>query len=355
MTNSNENMMVGTHDGRFHLDEITAIQLLKIIYPRLDIVRTRNDTLLGNCDILVDVGKVYDPENGKFDHHQRNCNETFDEYSQVPLSSAGMIYKHFGKRVINIIYNQDKSFEETELTDELRNYIYNDFYKKFIREIDANDNGYSHIKDEYKDKDIYKFYRNLNLANIVKYYNSDDVNNNDEQLRSFNVVGSIVMQCIITYMRGIIKECIFYDSETEQICKYLRDRTNPRIIVCTEDTKTLYSHLKSLDPNKEICFNIYPRDNNQWGISTMQDNRINRIDLITEEEAKKLYGNDVVFIHKNLFCCATKTQQVAYDICIKSIEKYHRNRKMKIGCYILGGSIIGSIIVGSGSYFLLKK
>lgn len=355
MASSNGNMIVGTHDGRFHLDEITAVQLLKIIYPRLEVVRTRDDTLLGNCDILVDVGKVYDPENSKFDHHQRDCNETFDDASQVPLSSAGMVYKHFGKRVINIIYAQDESFKNTELTDKLRDYIYNDFYKKFIREIDANDNGYSHIKDEYKDKDIYKFYRNLHLASIVKYSNSFNVNNDNDQMRSFNIVGSIVMQCIITYMRSIINECIFYDNETERIYCYLRDRTDPRIIVCTTDTKTLYSHLKSLDPNKEICFNIYPRDNNQWGISTIQDNRINRIDLITEEEAKKLYGNDVVFIHKNLFCGAAKTRQVAYDICIKSIEKYYRNRKMKIGYYILGGSIICSIIVGSGSYFLLKK
>jgi uncharacterized UPF0160 family protein len=33
--------------------------------------RTRDEEVLKTCDIVVDVGSVYDPPNLRFDHHQK--------------------------------------------------------------------------------------------------------------------------------------------------------------------------------------------------------------------------------------------------------------------------------------------
>lgn len=66
------------------------------------IVRTRNEDVMQSLGILCDVGSVYDPETLRFDHHQK----TFDTYwkekdtSITKLSSAGLIYKHYGKEVV---------------------------------------------------------------------------------------------------------------------------------------------------------------------------------------------------------------------------------------------------------------
>ncbi len=40
--------------------------------PRV-IFRTRDQKILDTCDVVVDVGGVYDPERHRYDHHQRYC------------------------------------------------------------------------------------------------------------------------------------------------------------------------------------------------------------------------------------------------------------------------------------------
>lgn len=65
--------VIGTHDGKFHCDEVLACALLKLLpqYSDATIKRTRNQTILDTCDVVVDVGGVFDPKNHRYDHHQR--------------------------------------------------------------------------------------------------------------------------------------------------------------------------------------------------------------------------------------------------------------------------------------------
>jgi uncharacterized UPF0160 family protein len=60
----------------------------------VDIIRTRDPAELAKCDILVDVGAVYDPSTHRYDHHQAGFTETFDDTHKIKLSSAGLIYKY---------------------------------------------------------------------------------------------------------------------------------------------------------------------------------------------------------------------------------------------------------------------
>ena len=79
--------------------------------------RTRDPAVLATCDIVVDVGAVYDESKQLFDHHQRGFTEIFGHGFETKLSSAGLVYKcvlpiqlffpevhflrrHFGKEVI---------------------------------------------------------------------------------------------------------------------------------------------------------------------------------------------------------------------------------------------------------------
>jgi len=84
-----KNRSVGTHDGSFHADEVTACALL-VLYDLVDrenIVRTREPEKLAECEYVCDVGGGYDPAKRLFDHHQV-------EY-QGRLSSAGMVLRFF--------------------------------------------------------------------------------------------------------------------------------------------------------------------------------------------------------------------------------------------------------------------
>lgn len=59
--------------GVFHCDEVLACFLLQQLdeYADSTIMRTRDLEKLKTCDIVVDVGGVFDKENKRFDHHQR--------------------------------------------------------------------------------------------------------------------------------------------------------------------------------------------------------------------------------------------------------------------------------------------
>ena len=82
------NRSLGTHDGSFHADEVTAAALL-LVFNRIDrdqIIRSREMSVLDRCEYVCDVGSVYDPSIKRFDHHQAGY--------QGELSSAGMILRY---------------------------------------------------------------------------------------------------------------------------------------------------------------------------------------------------------------------------------------------------------------------
>ena len=59
--------------------------------------------MFDRLDIVCDVGAIYDHEKQRYDHHQKTFTETWNnEASDITkLSSAGLIYRHFGKEVIS--------------------------------------------------------------------------------------------------------------------------------------------------------------------------------------------------------------------------------------------------------------
>ena len=46
------------------------------------------------------MGGVYDPATLRFDHHQRGFTTVFGGKFKTKLSSAGLVYKHFGREII---------------------------------------------------------------------------------------------------------------------------------------------------------------------------------------------------------------------------------------------------------------
>lgn len=75
---------VATHSGPFHADDVMAWALIQTFHDaEASIIRTRDAARIDAADLVIDVGAIYDPERGRFDHHQA----AYDG----PLSSAGMI------------------------------------------------------------------------------------------------------------------------------------------------------------------------------------------------------------------------------------------------------------------------
>ncbi|VUZ39201.1 unnamed protein product [Hymenolepis diminuta] len=133
---------LGTHNGTFHCDEILALVMLRKLpeYQNAELVRSRDPDLLSTCDVVFDVGGEFDPARHRYDHHQPSFNMTIQDFhpflkSVIKLSSAGLIYAHFGKRVIASIINQPS------IESDIINTLFTLLYKSFVSEVDAVDNG----------------------------------------------------------------------------------------------------------------------------------------------------------------------------------------------------------------------
>lgn len=128
-------LMIGTHNGHFHADEALAVYMLRMLpeYASASLVRTRDPSLLETCHTVVDVGGEYDNGKKRYDHHQRTFDTTFPNHA-TKLSSAGLVYMHFGKAIIAQHTKLAIEHPDVEL-------LYQKLYDDFVEAVDANDNG----------------------------------------------------------------------------------------------------------------------------------------------------------------------------------------------------------------------
>lgn len=124
-------MYVAIHDGAFHADDVTAVAITRIIYPDLTFIRTRDPEIIAAADVAFDVGKKYDPETNRFDHHQKEGAGQRD--TGVLYASAGLAWKHFGELAIRHL--------EPHLTDAQVHEVKRLADESFFANVDALDCG----------------------------------------------------------------------------------------------------------------------------------------------------------------------------------------------------------------------
>jgi uncharacterized UPF0160 family protein len=114
-------MKLVTHNSRFHADDVFASATLLLRYPGSKIIRSRDQKIIDDADIVYDVGNIYDPEQLRFDHHQKGGAGHRD--NGIPYASFGLVWRHFGEEIAG-------SREVAERID-----------RKLVQPIDAMDNG----------------------------------------------------------------------------------------------------------------------------------------------------------------------------------------------------------------------
>jgi uncharacterized UPF0160 family protein len=115
-------MVIATHDGSFHADEVFAVAALSLLGDPTEVMRTRDPEMLKAADLRIDVGFRDAAETGDFDHHQRGFDAT--RANGVRYASFGLVWREFGQRVC------DDDAEVAAAVDET-----------LVQTIDANDTG----------------------------------------------------------------------------------------------------------------------------------------------------------------------------------------------------------------------
>ncbi|KAI0399821.1 putative UPF0160 protein C27H6.8 [Xylaria palmicola] len=132
---SDGRVTIGTHNGHFHADEALAVHMLRQLptYANAALVRTRDPAALATCHTVVDVGGEYDADRNRYDHHQRTFATCFPGRA-TKLSSAGLVYLHFGRALVAQELGQPEDAEDVGV-------VWNKLYGAFVEALDAHDNG----------------------------------------------------------------------------------------------------------------------------------------------------------------------------------------------------------------------
>jgi uncharacterized UPF0160 family protein len=94
-------MVIVTHSGKFHADDAWAVAVLNILFPGCELVRTRDSATIEAADFAVDVGGIWDPATGRFDHHQKGFSGA--RPTGVPYASAGLVWREYGGRCVSAL------------------------------------------------------------------------------------------------------------------------------------------------------------------------------------------------------------------------------------------------------------
>ncbi|KAG7363401.1 UPF0160 domain containing protein [Nitzschia inconspicua] len=141
LDDSRSSKVIGTHSGTFQADEAMGCWMLQQLseYRHSKIVRSRDASILETCNIVLDVGGVYDHASLKYDHHQRDYDERFAPKKNdtsprcTKLSASGLIYRHYGKQVIQTFY--------PNLTQSNVDLVFVRLYDSLLEALDAIDTG----------------------------------------------------------------------------------------------------------------------------------------------------------------------------------------------------------------------
>jgi len=328
---------VGTHSGSFHMDEVLGcVMLTKYTQEFKDakIVRSRDEQLLNTFDIVIDVGRVYDAERYRFDHHQKEFTGTFNENYTIKLSSAGLVYKHFGKEIVrNLAEQLLAKYEETLILDEENlALVYQRLYDNFILSVDAIDNGEnqypSDVQPKYKVKsDLGSRIGRLNPASYEKNVSFDE--------RFFEAM-KIADEELIYQVREIVLGWLTARVQVEAAFNARHQVHESGEIILFERPcawkDPIFEIEKKYNAAGQVKFVLFKDTSGGEGwrvqaVPTSAGGFTNRKSLrkdwcgVSRDEAAKNSGlDDIVFCHANGFIGGARSYESALKMAILSIQ-----------------------------------
>lgn len=328
-------MSIATHDGIFHCDEILACFMLQQLpkYADANIIRTRNEDIIKTCDIVVDVGSIFDEEANRFDHHQKSFQHSLsslrpelgDKWT-IRLSSAGLIYTFFGEEVIKHIIRAKLDFKDVD--EVCLRKVYLKIYENFIQEIDAIDNGVP----MYNDEPLYRI--STDLSSRVGGFNStwnskEEFDTKSQFERAKELVGAEFIDKVVYYAS------VWWPARSI-VAQAIENRMSVHVsgeILELAEFCPWKDHLFELEkehgiegiPKYVISANT-PTDFRVIGVPLNTKSFLGRKFLhkdwrgIRNEQLKQISGiNDASFVHATGFIGGSSTREGALQMAIKSL------------------------------------
>lgn len=276
--------MLVTHSGRFHADEVFAIAMILMIEDK-EIVRSRDQEVIDQAEMVLDVGGEYDPERLRFDHHQNSFTRTRED--GTPYATAGLVWEHFGAKILAA-----KGLEGEYETQFALKWV----DKKIISDIDAVDNG-MFTEDPRPSVSM--------LVGMMNASSTDDV---EQQVAAFQAAIAFTNGILNNFIKAAIKEAEVV-VELEACAKNVEEG----ILVLAENLP-FKDFIRS---HPEITRVVYPKGNEGYGVfcNGKENHLPERFRGLREDELKEVTGlDDAVFCHKSGFMSVCRSFESALEM-----------------------------------------
>ncbi len=277
---------VGTHNGRFHADDVMATAVLKLHFP-IKVVRTRDLEVLKELDIVYDVG------DGEFDHHSIE-----KEYREngVPYAACGLIWRRFGREIVDDRY--------PDLSDEQAMAIFQHIDLSIIQGIDAIDNGM---------RTVISLVPVMNIPTLISGFNPPW----DTVITDTDPYFHKAVDVAYTVLDNALQEQASAAKAKALVSQAYAGRVRPEVLVLDQSYPWSVV-LNEIDTKKEVLFVIYPRDG-EYLIQTVRGSGGtfgNRKSLpkawagLRELELGEIIGiEDAVFCHPARFIAGARSYE----------------------------------------------
>ncbi|MBQ4834540.1 MYG1 family protein [Pseudoalteromonas sp. MMG010] len=274
-------LTVVTHSGNFHADDVFSIAVLKHALASFKLVRTRDKAKIESADIVIDVGGEYNPETGRFDHHQRGGAGARE--NGIPYSSFGLVWQHYGLALCN---------NEQAVADRVD--------AGLVSTIDAIDCGYGE-----------GVATGISLSQTISMFNPTW-----EEPSEFDQCFDRAVDFAVTMLTRFIASARGSINAKDIVAKAIDNAPDPRLIELEQYTpwkKTVHQL------SNEALYMLYPSQNGQWIIQTVPiepGSFEDRQSLpaswagLSDEEFQAHTGiADAVFCHNGLFIAGTRSRE----------------------------------------------
>ncbi len=312
MTATKKPLVLATHSGKFHCDEVFAYAVLRLALGLQRagedhvLLRTRKAELIDSADLVFDVGFTFDPTRNRFDHHQRGAPLRPDG---VPYSSAGLIWQVHGISAVAALLGADKAFAE-RIAAELDTTL--------VQRIDEIDNGVAATSPAWRDT--------LGLPSLVGDFNPPW----DDPASQGSTAGDGAFQAAADMLEGVLRRRVAdlraRLSAEEIVLAAHRAGDDPRILVLDRGMpwkNVVFTH------DLPILFAVSPASNGNWMLDTVAPEPGSfeqRLPLpeawagLPEGELAEVTGvADAVFVHLRRFVAAARSREGALALARKAL------------------------------------
>ena len=297
----NSTLIIGTHNGIFHSDEVLACAILCLANTdkSILILRSRDLEMLNTCDICVDIGGE------EFDHHQAGFSKS--RKNGIKYASAGLIWKAFGMELICKLIKQ--YFTNINLN---MNEIFNSFDESFISPVDCEDNGISTATH------CFSFISSF----LPLWFNNSSENFNNQFYKVLNTTIMVLEEQLKTIIGKEVAKTIITNNWNDN------NYYNNGILEIPSQTLNWVDTVLSINEsakNHYINFVIFPYPNGGWAAQCVPPSSSNkfgqRISFPTDwagqtDKLSEITGIDgATFCHNGRFFIRASSKEAIIKMC----------------------------------------